>query len=149
MYSILFDRNLLSEKAINLQKSRTGLSGKNRQGRPCRSQNKCNSRTEILFGMGRKNCGKKVKMLVTSIFSFSHNVFKWLFLLGHLKSGLCGKEYLRYQNKCQNNSGNIYYGNTETFKPCGSTKKPIALIKNHKLINFYKTSLGHFGLEQN
>ena len=27
---------------------------------------------------GRKDCGEKEKMLVTSLFSFSHNVFKRL-----------------------------------------------------------------------
>ena len=31
-------------------------------------------------------------MLVTSIFSFSHNVFKSLLFQGHSKSGSCGKE---------------------------------------------------------
>ena len=30
-------------------------------------------------------------MLVTNIFSFSHNVFKRLFSQGHEKLGLCGK----------------------------------------------------------
>ena len=34
----------------------------------------------------------KVKMLATSIVSFSHNVFKSLITQGHLKSGLCGKK---------------------------------------------------------
>ena len=33
---------------------------------------------EIFFGMGQKHCGKREKMLVTSIFSFFHNVFKRL-----------------------------------------------------------------------
>ena len=32
-------------------------------------------------------------MLVTSIFSFSHNVFKRLLCQGHSKLGLCGKEF--------------------------------------------------------
>ena len=31
---------------------------------------------EIWFGKGGKHCGKKEKMLVTSIFSFDRNVFK-------------------------------------------------------------------------
>ena len=31
-------------------------------------------------------------MLVTSIISFSHNVFKGFLPQGHLKLGLCGKE---------------------------------------------------------
>ena len=35
---------------------------------------------------------EKVKMLVTCIFSFSHNVFKRLFTQGRQKSGLYGKE---------------------------------------------------------
>ena len=38
-------------------------------------------------------------MLVSSIFSFSHNVFKWLFLQGHYKSGLCGKELNLFTTK--------------------------------------------------
>ena len=41
----------------------------------CRRQNKCTLKTELLFGMGRKHCGKRRKCWVTSIFSFSHNVF--------------------------------------------------------------------------
>ena len=32
-------------------------------------------------------------MLVTIIFSFSHNVFKSLLSQGHCKLGLCGKEF--------------------------------------------------------
>ena len=40
----------------------------------CRRQNKCGSKIEIGFEKGRKHCGKKEKMLVTSIFSFSYNV---------------------------------------------------------------------------
>ena len=38
-----------------------------------------------------KTSWEKEKMLVTSIFSFSHNVFKSLLLRGCKKSGLCGK----------------------------------------------------------
>ena len=34
---------------------------------------------------------EKEKMLVTSIFSFYHNVFKRLLSKGHLKLELCGK----------------------------------------------------------
>ena len=33
-------------------------------------------------------------MLVTSIFSFSHNVFKRFLFKGRRKSGLCGKELM-------------------------------------------------------
>ena len=47
--------------------------------------------------MGRKDCGKKEKMLVSSIFSFSHNVFKRLLFQGRQKLGLCGKELTHYQ----------------------------------------------------
>ena len=39
-----------------------------------------------------KTLWEKEKMLVTSIFSFSHNVFKRVFTQGSQKSGLCGKE---------------------------------------------------------
>ena len=38
-------------------------------------------------------------MLVTSIFFFSHNVFKRLLSQDRLKSGLCGKELTLNQNK--------------------------------------------------
>ena len=38
---------------------------------------------ESVFGMGRKHCGEKVEMLVTSIFSFSHKVFQRLLFHGH------------------------------------------------------------------
>ena len=39
----------------------------------------------------KKTIGEKKKMLVTSIFSFSQNVFKSLQLEGCLKSELCNK----------------------------------------------------------
>ena len=39
-------------------------------------------------------------MLVTSIFSFSHNVFKRLIFQGHQKSGLFGKELSLIDNLC-------------------------------------------------
>ena len=39
-------------------------------------------------------------MLVTSIFSVSHNVFKRLLLQGCQKSGLCGKELNNYTFLC-------------------------------------------------
>ena len=48
----------------------------------CWRKNKCDSKTEICFGKGRKNCGEKEKMLVTSIFSFTHNAFKRLLSQG-------------------------------------------------------------------
>ena len=45
----------------------------------CRQQNRYDTKTEICFETERrKHCGEKEKMLVTSIFSFSHNVFKRL-----------------------------------------------------------------------
>ena len=40
----------------------------------------------------KKTLWEKKKMLVTSIFSFYHNVFKRLFKQGRVKSGMCGKE---------------------------------------------------------
>ena len=40
----------------------------------CRRKNKYNSNTEILLEKGRKKLREKEKLLVTSIFSFSHNV---------------------------------------------------------------------------
>ena len=42
---------------------------------------------------------EKVKVLVTSIFSFSHDVFKSLFFSGSLKSGVCGKELISWRKK--------------------------------------------------
>ena len=41
----------------------------------CRPQNKCNTKTDLSWEE-QKNLREKEKMLVTSIFSFSHNVFK-------------------------------------------------------------------------
>ena len=40
-------------------------------------------------------------MLVTSILSFSHNVFKWLPSQGRQNSGLCGKELINSAPKQQ------------------------------------------------
>ena len=45
---------------------------------------------------GWKTFWEKKKMLVTSIFSFSHNVCKKLLSQGCLKSGFCGKELTLY-----------------------------------------------------
>ena len=52
-----------------------------------------NLKIEIHFGKGRKveNILGNGKNTGTSIFSFSHNVFKMLLCLGRLNSGLCGK----------------------------------------------------------
>ena len=63
------------------------ISGKNR---------KC-CRVENIGGQKRKCCrvenisGKKRKCWLTSIFSFSHNVFESLLLHGRFDCGLCGK----------------------------------------------------------
>ena len=43
--------------------------------------------------------GKGAKMLVTSIFSFSHNVFKRILSWGCSKSGLCGTELKPFSTK--------------------------------------------------
>ena len=43
-------------------------------------------------------------MLVTSIFSFSHNVFKRLLSQGRQKSGLCGKELMTLLKKASENN---------------------------------------------
>ena len=48
----------------------------------CKRQNECNLNTEILFEKGEKHCGEKEEMLVTSIFSFPHNVFKSVLFQG-------------------------------------------------------------------
>ena len=47
---------------------------------------------KLKLDMGRVEKGEKEKMLVTSIFSFSHNIFKRHLPQGLEKSGLCGKE---------------------------------------------------------
>ena len=51
--------------------------------------------TEILkFDLERvENIVGKEKMLVASIFSFPHNVFKWHLFQGRKMSGFCGKEF--------------------------------------------------------
>ena len=49
-----------------------------------------NEKIEIWLENGRKHCGKKEKMLVTSIFSFSYNVFKSFFSRS-IKSRCCGR----------------------------------------------------------
>ena len=41
----------------------------------CSQQNECDSKIKIWLGKFRKHCGKKEKILVTSISSFSQNVF--------------------------------------------------------------------------
>ena len=51
------------------------------------------SKHQIYHSEGEKKlCGKKTKILVTRISSFSHNVFKRLFSLVHQKWLLFGKE---------------------------------------------------------
>ena len=55
-----------------------------------RRQNKCDPKIEICFEKGRKHCGKRKKLLVTSIFSFS-NIFKSCLSQGCQKSWSCGK----------------------------------------------------------
>ena len=45
-----------------------------------------------LFDTELKRLWEKVKMLVTSIFPFSHSVFQSLLFEGRQKLGLCGKE---------------------------------------------------------
>ena len=42
----------------------------------CRQQIKSDSKLEICFGKERKHCGKREKMLVTSIFSFFPKCFQ-------------------------------------------------------------------------
>ena len=53
-------------------------------------------RIENIVGKG-ENAGYQHFLLVTSIFSFSHNVFKMFLSQGCEKSGLCGKELNLYQ----------------------------------------------------
>ena len=46
----------------------------------------------IVFDRDENIAGKRRKMLITIIFSFSHNVFKRLLSRGSLKVVICGKE---------------------------------------------------------
>ena len=56
------------------------------------TDNKLNVTQDIKVSfIGWKTLWEKKKMLVTSIFFFSHNVFKSLFPPAHQKSSLCGK----------------------------------------------------------
>ena len=57
----------------------------------CRQQNESDSKIEACFGKGSKHCGRR-QMLVTSIFSFPHIVFKRLLSHGCKRSTKCGKE---------------------------------------------------------
>ena len=57
------------------------------------ADNKIYETEKLKFVLGRvENITEKKKMLVTSIFSFSNNVFKRLFLQGRQKSRLSGEE---------------------------------------------------------
>ena len=49
---------------------------------------------------GLKTVWEKEKMLITSIFSFSHNVFKSPLCQGHLESGLYGKGLMEQSCFC-------------------------------------------------
>ena len=75
----------------------------------CRWRYKCSSNNDFCLSWDRKHCGKKEKMLIISIFSFYHNVFKCFFLQGRWKSGLCATwrikpgpnwKHLQTTNKC-------------------------------------------------
>ena len=57
----------------------------------------CHLKTEIALGRV-KTLWEKEKMLVTSIFSFSHCGFKMLLFHNHLQSGLCCKCLMRLQD---------------------------------------------------
>ena len=57
---------------------------------------KCDLKIEICFGKGRKHCGKRRKMLVTNIFSISHNVYRKL-LFRVAKSWDCLVKHLLYK----------------------------------------------------
>ena len=48
--------------------------------------------------MGRKHCGEKVKLLITSNFSFSHSVFKRLVLQTRKNQGLFWKGLISNRN---------------------------------------------------
>ena len=56
----------------------------------------------MIFDFDRtESIREKEKMLVTSIFSFSHNVFKRSLLQGCEKLGLCGKELILSQTSTE------------------------------------------------
>ena len=62
----------------------------------CRWHFKCRSNDDLCYWLDRKHCGEKEKMLVTSIFSFSHNVFRRPLFQGRWKLWLWGKGLNQY-----------------------------------------------------
>ena len=55
------------------------------------ADNKINRKSEIWFGTDRKHCGKRRKCWYQHFLLFPQ-CFQKSYFLGHLKSGLCGKE---------------------------------------------------------
>ena len=79
------------------------------------TNDKINLTENFKFGLGRvENIVEKEKMLVTRIFSFSHNVFKSPLFQGCYKSGLYGKELIFF-------SQNVF--NLDKSKTLSSSKK--------------------------
>ena len=76
-----------SLKFCNLVRSKLYCKQRNFQlvetGSICRQQNKCDLKIKCCCWKGEKTLWEKEKILVTSIFSFSHNVFRRLLSEGH------------------------------------------------------------------
>ena len=69
----------------------------------CSRQNKCDWKIEILFGKGRKHCGKRRKCWSTAISPFSHNGFKrFFFPLLVVNSRKCVEKDYRFQSLLRN-----------------------------------------------
>ena len=67
---------------------------------------------------GQETLWEKVKLLITSNFSFSHSVFERLVLQTNKNQGLCGKELTLYQTILIFN-----YPKEEGFGKCGKRTK--------------------------
>ena len=66
--------------------------------KPLPNQKSLQTTISILVKMGRKHCGEKEKLLVTSNFSFSHSVFKRLVVQTRKNRGLFGKGLIDKKN---------------------------------------------------
>ena len=66
--------------------------------RVCRRQFQIWRKWKKVIQMGRKHCGKRRNLLVTSNFSFSHSVFKRLVSQGRQKLSLCANELMCWEH---------------------------------------------------
>ena len=69
-----------------------------------------------VFQTGRKHCGEKDKLLVTSNLSFAHSVFKRLTLQTHKNQGLFGKGLKYFVNEGHNNALSMQWSKIQMFQ---------------------------------